>query len=312
MKETFSFPSADGRTTIHAVKYTPDEGEVVAVLQIVHGMVEFVERYELFAEFLTKNGYVVVGHDHLGHGESVVDKSEWGYFCEPDPLPILMVDIDKLRTMTREQYPDKPYFIMGHSMGSYLLRCYLAEHNDNLRGAIIMGTGFVPDSSTKLGLKVTSFLAKLHSWHYVSKFVANLSFGKPYKKYDLTGNTPSNSWLTKDEEIVKAYYSNPKCTFTFTVNGYRGLFQAVQYSCNPENVKKVPEKLPLFFVAGADDPVGDCGEGVMKVYNMFAEAGSKDLTYKLYENDRHEILNETDKETVYADLLAWLNVRITT
>ena len=312
MKEIFTFPSSDGKTTIHAVRHMPENGEIKAILQIVHGMVEFVERYDAFAKFLTEHGYMVVGHDHLGHGDSVTDKSEWGYFGEPDPLSLLLTDIHTLRTMTQEQYPDVPYFMLGHSMGSYLLRSYLSQYNDNLRGAIIMGTGYIPEKTTNMGFKVVNFLAKIHNWHYVSKFVAKLSFDKPYKRYDLTGKDATNSWLTKDPEIVKWYYSEPKCTYMFTINGYKGLFQAVQCSCNFENIKKVPNKLPLFIVSGQDDPVGNNGIGVKKVYDLFAQGGSLDLTYKLYPNDRHEILNETDKEEVYADLLSWMNVRITT
>jgi len=312
VKEIFTFPSSDGRTTIHAVKHMPENGEVKAILQIVHGMIEYVERYDAFAEFLTQNGYMVVGHDHIGHGDSVTDTSEWGYFAEPDPLKCLLTDVHQLRMDTQKEYPDVPYFMLGHSMGSYILRSYLASYNDNLRGAIIMGTGYVPEKTTKLGFKVVSFLAKLHGWHYRSQFVANLSFDKPYKRYDLTGKDASNSWLTKDEEIVKFYYSNPKCTYLFTVNGYKGLFQAVQCSCAQENINKVPDKLPLFIVSGEDDPVGNLGVGVKQVYDMFMLGGSKDVTYKLYENDRHEILNETDRDKVYADLLAWMNVRMLT
>ncbi len=311
-KETFYFPSADGKTQIFAVKYTPDDGNITAILQVVHGMQEFVSRYEKYAEFLTENGYLVVGHDHLGHGDSITADSELGYFVEPDPLPVLIADIHTLRDMIQMQYKDVPYFIMGHSMGSYILRSYLASHNDNLRGAIIMGTGYVPANTTKMGIKVCSFIAKFRGWHYRSKMVANIAFGKPYKKYDLTGKDANNSWLTKDPEIVKWYYANPKCNYTFTVNGYKGLMQAVSFSCNQENVNAVPNKLPIFIVSGEDDPVGDCGVGVKHVYDMFKEGGTEDLTYKLYKNDRHEILNETDKETVYADLLAWMNVRQTT
>ena len=128
----------------------------------------------------------------------------------------------------------------------------------------------------------------------------------------MTGETPENNWLTKDVEIVKAYYDDPKCGYLFTVNGYTGLFEAVNYSCNPEHAARLPKKLPLFIMSGAQDPVGGLGKGVKDVYDMYKETGMLDLTYKLYENDRHEILNETDKQSVYEDILAWMNVRIDT
>ena len=128
----------------------------------------------------------------------------------------------------------------------------------------------------------------------------------------MTGKNPQNSWLTKDTEIVTKYYNEPRCCFKFTLNGYLGLMEAVLYDNQMDNVQKVPKKLPLFLVSGEDDPVGDCGVGVKKVYDMYKEAGLLDITYCLYENDRHEILNETDRDKVYADILSWMRVRITT
>lgn len=308
----FTFLSNDGKTAVHAVKWTPDSGEVKAILQITHGMVEFIERYERFAEFLTKNGYMVVGHDHIGHGQSVASKDDWGYFCEGSPSDVLVEDIHKLRTLIQDEMKGVPYFIMGHSMGSFILRKYLAVHNQNLRGAIIMGTGFIPGGMSSLALKLTALVGKLRGSKHRSKLIQSLAFGADYKNFDMTGEKPENSWLTKDVEIVKWYYNEPRCTYMFTVNGYQGLFESVNFSCNPENAKKLPKKLPLFIVSGEQDPVGGLGKGVLDVYNMYHLAGMLDLTYKLYENDRHEILNETDRQVVFDDLLAWMNVRIDT
>ena len=308
----FTFLSNDGKTAVHAVKWMPDNGEFKAILQITHGMVEFIERYAAFAEFLTENGYMVVGHDHIGHGQSVASKEDWGFFAEENPSDVVVADIHKLRTLVQEENPGVPYFMMGHSMGSFMLRKYLALHNENLRGAIIMGTGFIPEKMTNLALKLTGFVTKFRGVKYRSKLIQSLAFGADYKGFDMTGEKPEDSWLTKDVEIVKQYYNEPRCTFMFTVNGYKGLFEAVNFSCNPENAAKIPKKLPLFIVSGAQDPVGGLGKGVMDVYEMYKSAGIQDLTYKLYDNDRHEILNETDREVVYSDLLAWMNVRIDT
>ena len=308
----FTFLSNDGKTAIHAVKWLPDSGEYSAILQITHGMVEYIERYAPFAEFLTSKGYMVVGHDHLGHGQSVASKEDWGFFYEGTPSDTVVADMHKLRTLIQEENPNTPYFMLGHSMGSFMLRKYLALHNENLRGAIIMGTGFIPEKMTNLALKLTGFVTKFRGVKYRSKLIQSLAFGADYKGFDMTGEKPEDSWLTKDVEIVKQYYNEPRCTFMFTVNGYKGLFEAVNYSCNPENAAKIPKKLPLFIVSGAQDPVGGLGKGVMDVYEMYKSAGIQDLTYKLYDNDRHEILNETDRKVVYSDLLAWMNVRIDT
>ena len=308
----FTFLSNDGKTAVHAVKWTPDSGECKAILQITHGMVEFIERYQNFAEFLTAKGYMVVGHDHIGHGQSVESQEDWGYFCEGSPSDIIIEDIHKLRVMMQEEYPELPYFLLGHSMGSFMLRKYLAFYNGNLRGAIIMGTGFIPGNISRLALKLTVVMERLLGSKHRSKLLQSLAFGEDYKGFDMTGEHPENSWLTKDVAIVDAYYKEPRCTYMFTVNGYKGLFEAVNFSCNPENAKQIPKKLPLFIVSGAQDPVGGLGKGVKEVYDMYKSTGMYDLTYKLYENDRHEILNETDKQVVYNDLLAWMNVRIDT
>lgn len=308
----FTFLSNDGKTAVHAVKWMPENGEYKAILQISHGMVEFIERYMPFAEFLTEKGYMVVGHDHIGHGQSVTTQEDWGYFCEGKPSDIVIEDMHKLRTMIQEDNPGVPYFMLGHSMGSFMLRKYLAVHNEQLRGAIIMGTGFIPGKITGVALKLTAVIGKLKGSKHRSKLIQRLAFGEDYKAFDMTGEKPEDSWLTKDVEIVKAYYNEPRCSYMFTVNGYKGLFEAVNFSCNPENAALIPKKLPLFIVSGEQDPVGGLGKGVKDVYYMYQNAGLLDLTYKLYENDRHEILNETDKQVVFEDILAWMNVRIDT
>lgn len=309
-EEQLAFLSSDAKTTIHAVKWIPENGEYKAILQVTHGMAEFIERYRPFADYLTERGFLVVGHDHLGHGDSVITQEDWGYFSDSNPSDTLVEDMHRLRGMVQAEHPGMPYFMLGHSMGSYMLRKYLCIHPKNLNGAVIMGTGCVPDATAKLGIRFCKGIAAIKGWRYRSRFMQSLSYSKPYKKFDLYGKDYSNSWLTKDVEIVRAYYAEPKCTFLFTLNGYLGLLEAVYYDNQMEHIKNIPRELPLFLVSGADDPVGDLGEGVKKVYNMYKQAGMEDLTYQLFENDRHEILNETDREKVFADICAWLTVHI--
>lgn len=309
-EEAFQFLSADGKTQIHAKRWIPDSGEYKGILQIAHGMIEYMERYTAFAQYLTNEGYMVVAHDHLGHGDSVTSTDDWGYFAQEHPSDILVADMHKLRTMTQDANPKKVYFILGHSMGSYILRKYIAIHGEGIDGAIIMGTGYIPDATTKLGMTIAKVIATFRGWHYRSKFVQSLSYDKPYKQYDVTGKNTNNSWLTKDEDTVKKYYSDPKCTYVFTLNGYMGLFETVLFDNQQENIEKVPKELPILLVSGAKDPVGNMGDGVKKVYAKFENAGIKDITWKIYENDRHEILNETDREDVYHDIDAWMNVHM--
>lgn len=309
-EEHFGFLSKDGKTTIHAVKWMPENGQYKAVLQITHGMVEYIERYKPFAEYLNEQGFLVVGHDHLGHGASITSEENWGFFAEKNPSDTLVEDMHQLRTLVQKENPGVPYYMMGHSMGSYMLRKYLCIHPEGVSGAIIMGTGSMPDGTMKMGLFMCDLIAKFRGCHYRSKLLQKMSYSKPYKKYDLYGQNYANSWLSKNVENVKEYYADPRCTFLFTVNGYRGLMEAVLYDNQKENIARMPKNLPVFFVSGQDDPVGDLGEGVKRVYYLFKEAGFTDITYKLYENDRHEILNEPDHEKVYEDIAAWLQVRV--
>ena len=301
-EQVYQFASADGVTQIHGVKWTP-EGQPVAVLQIVHGMVEYIERYRSFAEFLNSKGFVVVGHDHIGHGESVSSPEEWGIMHAKHPSDIMVEDIYANYKLTKQAYPSLPYFIMGHSMGSYMTRKCLA-------GAIIMGTGTEASGTINAGLAFINFLSFFHSDAYRSTMVRDMTYSAPYKQYDCTGATPDNSWLTKDVEIVKKYYSDPKCTYTFSLGAYRGLVESTKYDNDPANIAKMKKDLPVFFVSGACDPVGNMGKGVEAARDKFVAAGMQDVSLKLYDNDRHEILNETDREVVYEDLYAWMQKKM--
>lgn len=306
-KSTFEFLSADKGTKIHAIKWEPDTEKINGVLQITHGMVEYVERYDEFAEYMTQKGFVVVGHDHLGHGDSVVSSEYWGYFASKDGSDILIEDMNTLRTMTQKEYAGIPYFMLGHSMGSFLLRKYLSKYGQNLRGAIIMGTGSQPDKTVKLGKRVCKVLAFFRGWNHRSKLVNNLAFSENNKRFESEG---TNAWLTKDKSIVAAYNGEAKCTFIFTLNGFYNLFDTIYYINQPEHINAIPKDLPLFLVAGEDDPVGNYGEGVKEAYETYEKARIEDITWKLYPTDRHEILNETDREKVYEDIYAWIKVRM--
>lgn len=309
-KTTFTFLSSDAKTPIHCVSWSPETDHLKGILQITHGMVEYIERYEAFAQFMNLHGYLVVGHDHLGHGESVLSPEDWGFFTEENGSDALVEDMHKLRIMTQEKYPGIPYFMLGHSMGSFLLRKYLCIHGDKLRGAVIMGTGAQPDGMVKVGKVLCKALAGIHGWHYRSNLLQKIALGGNDNKF--RGESIKNSWLTKDVEIVKAYSENPKCTFQFTLNGFYNLFDTIQYDNQKENMEKMPKKLPLFFVSGEDDPVGAFGKGVKQVYDTYETLGMYDITWKLYPGDRHEILNELDKEQVYQDIFDWIEVRLTT
>ncbi len=308
IKREFTFTSGDGRTKIHAVEWRPDTGRPKAILQIFHGMVEYIERYEEFASYLTEKGFLVVGHDHLGHGASVVSREDWGYFAEKNGNGILLRDVRTLHKRMAKKYPELPYYILGHSMGSFLLRQYLCRWGEELSGAIIMGTGSQPLAALRFGQNLCKAVAKVKGWRYRWPFVDNLAFGG-YNKHFQPART-HRDWLTKDEKIVDAYVADARCSFLFTLNGYYNLFCSIEDASKPENLQKMPKDLPVLFVSGAEDPVGHFTKGVEQVRKSFQAAGMEDVTWIYYKNDRHEILNETDRSSVYRDLYAWLYVRM--
>ena len=310
VREEYRFESQDDKKTmIHGVKWTPEDGKIRGVLQICHGMQEYIDRYQELADFMTSHGFAVVGHDHIGHGESVASPEELGIMHTNTPAETMVADMFHNYQINREQYSDVPYFILGHSMGSYLLRMMLsmkAEELKDLNGAIIMGTGSEADSAIKAGRFVVNLVGAIHGWDYKSKFVAGLMFGKPYKGFNIDGTVPEESWLSKNVEDVKKYYSNPLNNYAFSVNGYRLLLTATAYDNQLANIRKINKDLPIHFMSGACDPVGNLGKGVKDAFCRFQEAGIADVTMKLYKNDRHEILNELDRDQVREDLLAWI------
>lgn len=303
VKREFTYPSTDGRTKIHAIEWIPD-GEVKAVLQMCHGMVEYIDRYHDFATYLADRGIYVVGHDHLGHGQSVCSAGEYGYFPQPDGNKLVIGDIHKLRMMTKEKYANVPYFMLGHSMGSFLLRQYLTMHSKGLAGAIIMGTGHQPLMILKAGQLVCKITAAVKGWKYRSEFVNNLSFGSFNKKFE-PAETPKD-WVTSYKPIRDMYVKDPLTSFTFTVGGYYQMFEGMKVLDTKGSVDRIRKDIPVFFVAGEDDPVGDFGKGVQRIYEKYKSAGIKDTSIKLYKGDRHEILNEVDREQVYEDLYCWI------
>lgn len=307
MKRHFTYPSRDGLTQIHAIEWKP-EGEVKAVLQMCHGMVEFIDRYDEFARFMTDKGFYVVGHDHLGHGESVRSDEFHGFFHQKLGNEYVIGDIHKLRELTQKQYPDVPYFMLGHSMGSFLIRQYMKMYGKGLAGVIVMGTGCQPPAMVAAGKLLCRIIAAVKGWNYRSTLIDNMAFASYNKRFE-PARTPKD-WLTKDAKIVDEYIANPWCNFTFTVNAYYHMFRGMQMIAKKENLEKIPKELPVFFVAGADDPVGNFGKSVQKVYEKYKDCGIRDVSIELYENDRHEILNETDRQTVYADLAAWMAARM--
>ena len=308
----YTFLSTDDRqTTIHAVKWLPD-GDPIAVMQLTHGMQEYIERYSEFAEYLADKGFVVFGHDHIGHGDSVSDPSDRGKMHSSKPDRTMVEDMFSQYTLIKKQYPDIPYFILGHSMGSYLLREFLfvkASKLDGLSGAIIMGTGTENDGAIIAGNMLCKLLMLFKGKDAGSHFIQGLMFGSAYKNFDTTGSDPANSWLSKNTENVIEFFTNEKGGYEFSLNGYMVLLRSTLFDNKMSNIRRMNMNIPILFVSGDMDPVGQMGTGVVKAYEKFREAGVRDLSIKLYEGDRHEILNELDRAIVYDDLYKWMKER---
>ena len=308
MKRNLTFLSCDGITDIHAVQWSPS-GQPKAVIQLIHGMVEYIERYDGFAQYLTEQGFVVFGHDHLGHGQSVRSIEDWGFISEMAPARSLVRDIHKMRKNAQRLYPDIPYIMLGHSMGSYLLRRYLSQKGEGLASAIIVGTGAESDLVVRSGLMMVRSTAQAKGWHFRSEKIKDMTYTAPYKMYDLHGIDNTNSWVCSDPVIMEAYNHDPRCQFTFTLSGYEALLSTVLFDNQRKNIDMIPKELPILLTSGELDPVGNLGKGVKKVYQQYVKAGISDIECKLYPEDRHEILNEPNKEDVYADIVDWINRR---
>ena len=303
---SFCFLSSDGKTEIHCEEWLP-EGAPKAVLQIVHGIAEYVHRYNDFAEFLAENGIAVVGEDHLGHGKSVSEGAPHIYFADEDGWNKVVSDIRSLREICGEKFSGVPYFMMGHSMGAFLTRTYLIKYPGDIDGAIIMGTGHQGGAIISAGKVVEKILEKTVGIKKTSKIVMELTLGGYAKK--IKNARTFFDWLSVNEENVDRYIADPQCGEDITVGLFRDMLYGMDFIRKQENVNKMDVSKPVLFIAGGKDPIGDCGKGVKIAHNFFEKAGVKDLTLKLYPDLRHEILNENCKQEVYEYILYWLNLR---
>ena len=306
-KIEFFVPSTNKHNRLHAIMWKPT-GTILAVLQISHGMIEHIERYDDFANYLAQRGFLVVGNDHLGHGKSVSSHDELGYFNAPDSSKTVVDDLHQLTLHIKSKYPGLPYFLLGHSMGSFMARRYIMTYGNKLDGAIIMGTGQKPAIALGAGKLLVGLISLFKPMTYRSKLIEKACFGTYNNRFK--SKRTKSDWLSQDTAVVDAYLKDPLCTFIFTLNGYQTLFNTLSFIQHTPNIEQIPKNLPIFMVAGKDDPVGNYGKAVTKVYNCYKKTGIQDISLKLYKNARHELLNEIDKDQVYVDLYTWLKKHI--
>lgn len=300
----FEYPSFDGRSSIHAIVWTP-YAQPIGILQLIHGMSEHIERYDPFARFMAERGFVVCGHDHIGHGKSVPSKDDLGHMPVENGADVLVEDADTLRSIMERAYGTQlPYFAFGHSMGSFTLRVYLTRHGEGLAGAILCGTGQKPRIASLAGNVLSRVGSVLHGERAQSEMIHSLADGAfsraikdPCTEFD---------WISASRENVDDYIADELNGFPFTLGGYASLTELTYLAADLEAAKRIPHDLPLLFIAGADDPVGDMGRGVRAAADMVRAAGAVDVEVILYDGMRHEILNEKESMAVFQDVLHWV------
>lgn len=303
----FTFASTTGRNQLYAHMVVPD-GEVRGVVQIAHGIAEYIDRYDPFMQFLAQNGFVAVGNDHLGHGKSIHAPEEKGIFAEKDGWKYVLDDMDRLHQLTVEKYPGVPYIFFGHSMGSFLTRHYVILHPDQPDLVIICGTGHQAPAMVAGGNTMAKLAVGIFGPRKIGKTLNNVAFGA-YTKGIENLRTPSD-WLNRDPKEVDKYINDPLCGFVPTVSMFRDMMGGVKFITDPKNIGKMNKTTPVLFIAGGDDPVGEHGAGVKRAFQTFQEAGIQDVSIKLYPGARHEILLETNHEEVFSDVLNWINEKL--
>ena len=305
-KYTEKIASKDSKSSLNTVIWETEK-EPVGVLQIVHGMAEYIDRYDNFAKYMTEHGFNVIGHDHMGHGYSVSDERDYGFFAEENGDKIIIEDMHSVTQYAKEKWEELPNFILGHSMGSFCLRQYLTKYSNDVFGAIIMGTGWIPSAVALLGKTIATNTCKSKDSHTVNPLLIKLTI-EPYNKPFAPARTNCD-WLSRDEKQVDLYVNDKLCGFDFTAGAYKDFFTVLEKIAKNRQLIGMRKSLPILITSGSVDPVGG-KKACEKLNAQYKRCGIDDVTLKLWENDRHEILNELDKSDVYDYICTWLKSKI--
>ncbi len=307
-KNEYRFSSTTGVGELYARSWTPaDAGEVRAIFQIAHGMAEHGARYDEFAQYLCTRGFAVYVIDHAGHGKSAAHRADYGYFGERDGWLGIVNDCKLLTDIARREYPEKPVLFFGHSMGSFVARLYAEKYGSELAGAIFCGTSG-PNPAAGLGIFITNLLAKSKGGRHRSEFVHKLALGANNKR--IPNPRTASDWLTRDTAIVDAYEADPECGFNFTVAGFRDMFRLLQAVSAKSWYENLRRDLPILLISGKEDPVGGYGAGVELVERELRESGHDKLQCTLYDDCRHEILNELNRSEIFGDIADWASKQL--
>ena len=299
----FTFPSGNGKTDIYVRRFLP-ECKPKGIVQIAHGIAEHSARYDGFATFLADNGFVVYTNDHLGHGRSITEESDLGFFADNGGWEIAVDDMRTLHDIASEEFPGIPHFLFGHSMGSFLARTYIIYFRSGLDGVILSGTGQQPKALVMGGKLLSSIEIRKNGGKYKSEMLNNIAFGKYNDGFE-TPRTISD-WISRDEAEVDKYIEDPLCGYIPSAGLFHDMMCGIDFITKARNVQRMNKSLPVYFMSGDADPVGENGKGVLRAYKSFLSAGMKDVAVKLYHGGRHEMLNELNRDEVYKDILNWI------
>lgn len=306
-QKVFRIPSTNKIDTLYVKVWYPEQTPI-GILQISHGMIEYIDRYDDFAKYLAKQGFLVVGNDHLGHGYTAANEDNLGFMNGLDTSHLIVRDLFRVTKFVKKSYPDVPYYLMGHSMGSFLARRYAMSYGEYIDGLILMGTGYQPKPILLFGYVVLALHHLTVGDRNRSRIVELLAFGS----YNLKcwKDRRVHAWLNRDKEKVDSYEQDPFCTYHFTVKGYKTLFDTLWYIEKKDHIDLIPKDLPVLFVSGTADPVGSYKRGVDQVFNQMRSAGIEDMESIFYEGARHEILHELEYQKTYDDILNWLKQKV--
>lgn len=304
LTKDYSFPSVSGLCDIYAQSAAPiDYGSIKGVVQISHGMAEYSNRYSRFALELCKAGYAVFISDHVGHGASIKDREMLGFFGEENGEETFIDDLKTLTDMAKAEYPDLPFFMIGHGMGSLIARKYTAKYGYLLDGVIYSGTSG-ENPALGVGILLANAMIKQNGPMHRSDLLDTIAFGAYNRK---TKKRTERDWSTRDEAEVDKIIADDLCGYKYTVSGMKVLFTTLKQVTTRRWYNTIPLSMPIFLISGSMDPVGDYSKGVTEVYRMLKKTGHRNVSMKIYEGARHEILNETNREEVYADIIEWLD-----
>lgn len=305
-REQFYFRSSDEVTRLRGMRWIPVSVPVKAVLQVCHGMCEHLERYDEFAAYLAERGFLVVMHDLIGHGKSAANEEALGVWGDYMMNSKLVSDMFKVRCMMQKEYSHVPYFVMGHSMGSLITREYIMTHKDGLAGVILMGTVDYGNLTSKAGIAFLKWISLFHrdGMRYRSTLVHKMGLGRFDKPFE--NESLRNAWLSRDVEEVKKYNHDPLCNYVYSIGVFNTVLQGMLYVHDAEAMENFPKDVPVLILGGSADVVNANGKTTYKLWRTYKKYGWN-VRKHVYQDARHELLHETNRQKVYADIDKWLD-----